>query len=80
MNKYEERKRIGRRVAEVRKTVEWFDRGVKRTGMTQEELADRCGIQQSHVARLENGYYSVRFDNLQAVAEALGMTVDIVKP
>ena len=81
MDKDEERKRIGRRVAEVRKNVEWTDgQGIRRKGMTQAELAERCGLAQSHIARIEAGKYSVGFDTLQQIAEALGGVIDIVMP
>ena len=78
MNRDDERKRIGQRVAAIRKRTEWTDNGIKRTGMTQGELAERCGLAQSHIARIEGGRYSVGFDTLQQIAEALGCTVDFV--
>ena len=68
MNKEFERKRIGQRIASVR----------KEKGMSQTELAERCGLAQSHIARIEAGRYSVGFDTLQAIAEALGGTIDIL--
>ncbi len=77
----EQRLRIGQRFAEVRKSVVWTDeKGIKRKGMTQVELAARCGVPQCHIARVENGRYSVGFDIMEAIAEALGMIVDIVDP
>lgn len=79
MNRDEERKRIGRRIAEIRKSVEWTDgQGIKRKGMTQGELAERCGVAQSHIARIEAGRYSVGFDTLQQIAEAMGCRMDLV--
>ena len=80
MNKDEERKRIGRRIAEVRKSVEWMDgQGIRRKGMTQAELAERCEIAQSHITRIERGMYNFGFDTLQQIAEAVGMKLDFVK-
>lgn len=74
-----ERKRIGRRIAEIRKNMVWTDgQRIKRKGMTQGELAERCGLAQSHIARIEAGKYSVGFDTLQQIAEALGGVIDIV--
>lgn len=64
----QERQRIGQRIAAIRKSKEW----------TQEELAERCGLAQSHIARIEAGRYSVGFDTLQQIAEALGCTIDLV--
>ena len=77
--KMQERERIGQRFAEVRKETEWVDaNGVKRKGMTQTELAERCGLFQSSIARVEMGYFSVGFDTLEAMAEGLGKKIDIV--
>lgn len=66
---YEARKRIGGRIKEVR----------TRLGMSQEELAERAELSQPHVSRIEDGRYSVTIDLLQAIAEALGCTVDIIQ-
>ena len=79
MNTERERQRIGQRFAEVRKETEWVDaNGIKRKGMTQTELAERCGLLQSSIARVERGYFSIGFDTLEAMAEGLGMKIDIV--
>ena len=79
MNRDEERKKIGRRIAEIRKSVVWTDdQRIKRKGLTQGELAERCGIAQSHIARIEAGRYSVGFDTLQQIAEALECEIDLV--
>lgn len=79
MNKDNERERIGRRIADLRKTIEWTDGlGIHRKGMTQRELADQCGLAQSHIARIEAGRYSVGFDTLQQIAEALGRNIDVI--
>lgn len=63
-----QRKRIGQKLADLR----------KQRGMTQGELAARCGLAQSHIARIEAGKYSVGFDTLQQIAEAIGMTIDFI--
>lgn len=68
MNREEERLRIGQRIADLR----------KQKGMTQQDLADITGNQRNHISRIESGKYSVGFDTLQAIAEALGGTIDIV--
>lgn len=79
MNTEQERQRIGQRFAEERKNVEWVDaNGIKRKGMTQTELAERCGLLQSSIARVERGYFSIGFDTLEAMAEGLGKKIDIV--
>lgn len=77
--KMQNRERIGQRFAEVRKETEWVDAdGIKRKGMTQTELAERCGLLQSSIARVERGYFSIGFDILEAMAEGLGKKIDIV--
>ncbi len=68
MNKEQERERIGQRIADLR----------KEKGMTQQGLADIVGMQRNHISRIEAGKYSVGFDTLQAFAEALGGTIDII--
>lgn len=79
MNKDEQRQRIGQRIAVLRKTIEWTDeQGIRRKGMTQTELGERCGLKQASIARIENGYFSAGFDQLQAIAEGLEKNIDIV--
>ena len=68
--KQQTRERIGQRIASLRKLA----------GMTQEELAFRAGIQRTHLGRIESGKYAVTLETLQAIAEALYMTVDIIHP
>jgi transcriptional regulator with XRE-family HTH domain len=46
--------------------------------MSQEQLAVRAGLQRTHVSRIEAGKYAVTLETIQAIAEALDMTVDIV--
>lgn len=75
----QERVRIGQRIADLRKTTEWTDAaGIRRMGMTQAELAERSGLQRSHIVRLEKGAYGATIDVLSAIAGALGMTVDFI--
>ena len=64
-----ERLRIGQRIAELR----------KEQGMTQTQLAERCGLQQAHIARIETGRYSVGLDTLTQIATALGMVIDFTE-
>lgn len=68
MDKEQERQRIGQRIANLR----------KEKGMTQQGLADIVGMQRNHISRIEAGKYSVGFDTLQAIADALGGTIDII--
>ncbi len=77
--KMQNRERIGQRFAEVRNNVEWVDEsGIKRKGMTQTELAKRCGFAQSQIARVEAGKNSPGFDTMEAMAEGMGKKIDIV--
>lgn len=62
------RDRIGLRIASLRKMQ----------GLTITQLAERAGIQRAHLSRIEAGKYAVTLETIQAIAEALGMTVDIV--
>ena len=66
--KQQTRDRIGLRIASLRKLKEW----------SQQELAERAGLQRTHISRIEAGKYAVTLETIQAIAEALGMTVDIV--
>ena len=64
----EERQRIGPRIADLR----------KQHGLTQQDLANKTGMQRNHISRIESGKYSVGFDTLQLIAEQFGMKVDII--
>ena len=66
--KQQTRNRIGLRIMGLRKLA----------GLTQEQLSERAGLQRSHIAKIERGKYAVTFETVQAIAEALGMTVDII--
>lgn len=66
--KQQVRDRIGLRIASLRKMQ----------GMNITQLADRAGIQRAHLSRIEAGKYGVTIETIEAIAQALGMTVDIV--
>ena len=75
----QERQRIGQRIAELRKAVEWTDElGIHRKGMTQTELATRCDIRQSNLARIEGGKYATTIDILSSIASVLGKEIDFI--
>lgn len=65
----DERARIGQRIAEIR----------KQQGMTQQELADKAGLQRTHILRLEQGVYGATIDVLSAIADALGHKMEFIK-
>lgn len=68
IQRQDERLRIGRLIADLRKLKGW----------TQAQLAEHCGLQQAHIARIETGRYSVGLDTLAQIAEALGTRIDFV--
>ena len=70
MNKEETRMRIGQRVKALRLLAD----------LSQDELAQRAGLQRTHIGRIEGGKYAVNIETLQAIAEAIGTTVDIIDP
>lgn len=68
--KQQTRDRIGLRIYQLRMLKEW----------SQDELARRSRLQRSHISRIEAGKYAVTLETIQAIAEAFGMTVDIIEP
>ena len=68
--KQQTRERIGQRIAALRTLA----------GMTQTQLADKAGMQRPHLNRIESGKYAVTLDSIEAIAQALGMTVDLIDP
>ena len=64
----QERQRIGQDIAQLRKE--------KR--MTQQDMTDATGVKRNHISRIEQGHYSVGFDTLQAIADALDADIRIV--
>lgn len=47
-------------------------------GMTQKDLAEKCGMAQPNIARIEAGTYATSIDVLSRIAQALGKTIDLV--
>lgn len=45
--------------------------------MTQAEVAERAGVKQSYVARLESGVGNPTVSSLQKVAQALGLHIQL---
>ena len=66
--KQQTRDRIGQRIAQLRKL----------SGMSQELLSERAGLQRTHVSRIEAGKYAVTLDTLTAIAQALGKRLAFV--
>ena len=71
MNKEKAAQRMGHRITALRKLE----------GISQQELADRAGLTRQHIGRIEKGeLVSVAYVTIQQIAEAMGMTVDIIDP
>ena len=49
----------------------------KKSGMTQKDLAERTGIAQSDISKLENGSANPSLKTLQRLAEGMGMTLKL---
>ncbi|WP_395612173.1 helix-turn-helix domain-containing protein [Allosphingosinicella sp.] len=65
------RKLVGRNAARIR----------KERGLTQEELAERCGLSQQYLSGLEQGRRNPTIVTLYEIASALGVShVELVKP
>jgi len=59
---------IGQRIAEIRTSQ----------GLTTYDLAEKSGITQSNICRIENGKYSAGIDVLGKIADALGVKIDLI--
>ena len=47
-------------------------------GLTQTQLAEKCGMVQPNIARIEAGTYATSIDVLSRIAVALGKRIDLV--
>jgi ribosome-binding protein aMBF1 (putative translation factor) len=52
----------------------------ERAGLTQEQLAEKSGLLQSHISRLERGHHSPSFVTLERIASALAIEVSEFDP
>jgi DNA-binding XRE family transcriptional regulator len=52
----------------------------KKAGLTQVELAEKAGLPQSHISRLEGGKHSPSRATLEKIAAALGVEVGVFDP
>ena len=51
-----------------------------KAGMTQQQLAEKAGLLQSHVSRIERGEYSPTNKTLTKLAAALGVSIGVLDP
>jgi transcriptional regulator with XRE-family HTH domain len=57
--------RFGRRVRERRTAL----------GLSQEAFADRCKLDRTYISGIERGKRNVALRNIEAIANALGITI-----
>lgn len=48
----------------------------RKAGMSQEAVAECCGITRQHLARLETGHHIIRLDHLMKIAACLQVTTE----
>lgn len=65
--KYNAQQAVGKQIRKARKAK----------GLTGQQLAERCGLSQSYIARIEAGRYNVTTDILAIIAHALGTEITI---
>jgi ribosome-binding protein aMBF1 (putative translation factor) len=69
-----------RQSAEMRNWLRFVGATIKRlrkaAKLTQEELAERCGLPQPHISRLENAEHSPSRKTLEKLGAALGVNVE----
>ena len=52
----------------------------KKESLSQEQLAEKAGLKQSHISRLENAQHTATHKTLTKIAQALGVTVGQIDP
>ena len=68
-NKYENRQRIGRRLAALRTGMGW----------SIEQVATMADIKPATLEKIEGGEFRANLDVLEAICDVLGVRVDIVQ-
>ena len=61
--------KIGKFIAECR----------KQKGLTQMQLAEMTGYDQSNICKIERGRYNASIDIIQKVCDALGARIEVVE-
>lgn len=70
-------KNVKRRAEHIGKTIQEMRNG---KGWTQTDLAQKSGLQQSHISRLEAGEHSPSWKTLEKIATAFGVEVGKLDP
>ena len=72
------------RPEKLQRWVDWISTKIKelrrQADMTQEELAKRSGLPQSHISRLENGQHSPSHATVEKLAGALNVPISELDP
>lgn len=63
------RERIGKQLTHIRESK----------GITQMQLAEMTGYDQSNISKIERGKYNVSIDIIQKVCDALGARIEVVE-
>lgn len=63
-----ENERIGKRIAEIR----------KEKGISQVRLAEKTGMYQSVISRIESGKHAISINVLNKIAKVLGVHIELV--
>lgn len=48
-------------------------------GITQAQLAEKTGLQQEAISRIESGKHQITAGTLEKICEALGVTIEFIK-
>jgi len=59
------RQRVANNIRKIRNTI----------GISQEELADRCGLHRTYIGSVERRERNITIENLEKIADALGASV-----
>ena len=68
----------------LKKWLEYISKRIRdervKAGLNQTDLAERSGLTQSHISRLENGAHSPNHATIKKIAEALGISASQLDP